>query len=263
MVLYSLDYGASLTDDYTFYKVAIYVLFTLSLLIALQNILVIVSVSYFTPKRYPFSPFMCSTSTADILQLFGPVSLSFHLYINKKADFYEDKTLCKIQSWLIIFLRMASTISILMLSIDRFLSLTAHNFYRKKWKGIFLIIIVISCWVIAAFTSSWPLIFSVDYAKPVSFSPQIYCLFSRKSLYNLVFACVQLCCILVSCICSFHATNSSRHSLFRASYSSSTGKMAVQKTRHLVHEQYNQKVSKMVAIIVGIYSFSLVPWLVC
>lgn len=252
----------SLTDDYEFYSVAIYVLFVLSLLIALENILVVVSVAYFTPKKYSFSPFICSASIMDILQFFGPVSLSLHAFITKTVTFEQDETLCKIQSWLIVFLRMSSTLSILMLSIESCLSVVEQNFHRKKWNGAFVIVIVFACWVFSAFISSWPL-FGVGDSKPASFCPHIYCLsVTKNSVYSIVFASIQLFCVGLSTACSFYATNSSKQSLFRASYSSSTGKMAVQKTRHLVQEQFNQKVSKMAALVVGIYSLCLVPWLV-
>lgn len=266
MVLFTSQGSSSLTDDQDFYSAAIFSVFILSLLIALQNLLVIASVSFYMPKNYSFSAFLFSASITDILRLFGPVSLSLHIYITKNRGALgfseQDDVLCQAQSWLITFLRMTSTLSIMLLSVDRSISLGAQNFYQKKWKGWNLVAVVLLCWIISAFFASWPMLFDLSDSKPLAFCSRIYCLYKTNSPYSLVFTCIQFSFIVASAGCIFYATNSSRQSLFRASYSSSTGKMAVHKTRHLVHEQYHQKVSKMAALVVGVYSVCLLPWLV-
>jgi hypothetical protein len=254
--------NSSLTDGDGFYTTSIFILFILSLIIAFENVLVIISIGIFTSKKYSINPFICSLSLADVLQCLGSVSISLHVYTSDRPQgFQRHFTLCKIQSWLIVFLHMVSTLSILMLAIDRNISLTKQTFYKRKWKGLLLVVIVVACWVCSAFVSSWQAL-HVGYIKPTSFCPHIYCLFTPDSNFAIIFASLHLTLILLCGVSVSYTTSSSRQSLFKPSYSSTTGKMAVEKTRNLVQEECSRKMSRMVSIVVGLYCVCHLPWMV-
>lgn len=257
----SAEHSSSLTDEPAFYTTTICVLFFLSLIIALENLFVLISVGIFTFKKYSINPFIFSLSLADILHFLGPVLISFYIYITDIPQGIQSHySLCKVQSWLIIFLHMTSMLSIVMLHMDRNLSLVKPVFYKRKWKGILLIVVVIICWLLSAFLSSWQM-FS-DVVKPTSFAPHIYCLFSPNSGFAISFASLHPFFIVICVVSVIYTTSSSRNSLFRAEYSSVTGKMKVEKTRNLVQEEYTRKMTRMVSIVVCVYCIAHLPWMV-
>lgn len=251
----------SLTDEPGFYTTSIFILFFLSLVIALENLLVLLSVGIFTFKKYSINPFICSLSLADILHFLGPVLISFYVYNSDRPQGIQQQySLCKAQSWLTVFLHMTSMLSILMLAIDRNLSLTKPTFYKRKWKGLMLVVVVIACWMLSAFLSSWQMLSEV--VKPTRFAPHIYCLFTANSSFAISFASLHLFLIVVCVISVIYSTSSSRNSLFRAEYSSATGKIRVEKTRNLVQEEYSRKMTRMVSIVVCLYCITHLPWMV-
>ncbi|XP_031568708.1 adenosine receptor A3-like [Actinia tenebrosa] len=253
--------SSSLTDQPDFYITTVFILFFLSLIIALENLLVLISIGMFIFKKYSINPFICSLSLADILHFLGPVLISLYIYISDRPQgFQQHYSLCKIQSWLTVFLQMTSMLSIVMLAIDRNLLLTKPVFYERKWKGLLLVVVVITCWMLSAFLSSWQMLSSED-VKPTRFAPHIYCLFTPSSSFAISFASIHLFFVLV-CVVSVIYTSSSRNSLFRAEYSSATGKIKVKKTRNLVQEEYTRKMTRMVSIVVCLYCASHLPWMV-
>ncbi|XP_031570960.1 5-hydroxytryptamine receptor 5B-like [Actinia tenebrosa] len=254
--------GSSLTDEPGFYTTTIFILFFLSLIIALENLLVLISIGMFTFKKYSINPFICSLSLADIFHFLGPVLISLHIYISDRPQgLQQHYSLCKIQSWLTVFLHMTSMLSIVMLAIDRNLLLTKPVFYKRKWKGLLLVVVVITCWMLSAFLSSWQMLSAED-VKPTLFAPHIYCLFTPSSSFAISFASIHLFFVVVCVVSVIYTTSSSRNSLFRAEYSSATGKIKVENTRNLVQEEYTRKMTRMVSIVVCLYCASHLPWMV-
>ncbi|EDO35093.1 predicted protein [Nematostella vectensis] len=251
--------SSNFVEDDDFRQTSVILLVVASCVIACGNGLVLIAISRFTYKTYTLNPFIASLSLGDILHL-GPAAVALYVYVTHENQGFNDLiTLCNVQAWLMVFLRMVASFSVLLIGVDRTLSLSTPKFYHFRWRGRLLYSLVLAIWIIAAFLASWPLFAGNGAITEFKDAPRIYCLFNPYGEFALFFALFNTVLVLISAVFIWSILSSSRRTLFSARFSNSSGRVLIEKRCNLAHEQCSRMMSGMAAAVIGLYCLCLAP----
>ena len=253
---------ASLSETSEIHLVVIVVLFVFSFLILAGNLLTIISILQFTKRKNTLSLLIIALSLTEVLTMLGPNAIALYMVFDKNKEFEELFTLCRVQAWLVVFLRIAESFIITLLALDR-VSLTAMpHFYHKHWKGKLFVLFVFGIWICAAFLATWPLL-SLEGFHISSDTQEIFCLFPYNSSFARFFVLFLLCLLVICCFSFYTIFSMSSKKSFNTKLSRKKD-LASSKQQIVARDVYSstKELSRMVALVVVIYFCCIIPWLV-
>lgn len=253
---------ASPSETSEIHMVVIVILLVFSFLILAENLLTIISVLQFTKRKNTLSLLIVDLSLAEVLTMLGPNAIALYTYFDKNKEFEELFTLCRVQAWLLVFLRIAESLIIALLVLDRVFLTTIPHFYHKRWKGKLFVLFFFGIWICAAFIATWPLLWLEGFHLS-SDTQEIFCLFSYNSSFARFFV-LFLSCLLVICCISFYTMFSMSNKKSFSTKLSANEESSSSKQQIVGRDVYRstKELSRMVALVVVIYFCCILPWLV-
>ncbi|KAJ7393548.1 hypothetical protein OS493_006533 [Desmophyllum pertusum] len=114
------------------------ILFVFSIFILVGNLLTIISILQFTRRKNTLSLLIVALSLTEVLNALGPNGIALYVFFDKSKDFHDLFTLCRVQAWTIVFLRIAATLIITLLGLDRVFVTALPHFTINvgNWKAI-------------------------------------------------------------------------------------------------------------------------------
>ena len=252
-----------LSETPEIHMVVIVVLFVFSFLILAGNLLTIVSVLQFTKRKNTLSLLIIALSLAEVLTTLGPNAIALYMFLDKNKEFKELFTLCRVQAWLVVFLRIAESLIITLLALDRVFLTAMPHFYHKHWKGTFFVLFFFGIWICAAFIATWPLLWLEGFHIS-SDTREIFCLFPYSSSFARFFVLFLLCLLVICCFTFYTMFGMSSKKSFSTKLSIKKDVLASSKQQIVARDVYSstKELSRMVALVIGIYFCCIVPWLV-
>ncbi|XP_041661895.1 trace amine-associated receptor 1-like [Cheilinus undulatus] len=125
------DFSYILTNSPSIICVLLYLfLFLLSLVTVCGNLLVMMSIMYFTQLHSPTNYLILSLAVADLLVgvLVFPLSMAFSL----SSCLYQEDLFCKVRSSFDVFLSTCSILNLCCISIDRYYAVCQPLTYKAK-----------------------------------------------------------------------------------------------------------------------------------
>lgn len=253
---------ASLSGTSEIHVVVIVFLFVFSFLILAGNLLTIVSILQFTKRKNTMSLLIITLSLTEVLTMFGPNAIALYMFFDKNKEFEDLFTLCRVQAWLVVFLRFAESLIITLLALDGVFLTAMPHFYHKYWKGKLFVLFFFGVWICAAFIATWPLLWLEGFHVS-SDTQEIFCLFPYNNSFARFFV-LFLLSLLVICCFSFYTMFSMSSKKSFSTKLSTNKDLASSKQQIVARDVYSstKELSRMVALVVVIYFCCIVPWLV-
>ena len=251
-----------LSETSEIHMVVIVILFVFSFLIIAGNLLTTISVSQFTKRKYSLSFLIIALSLTEVLTMLGPNAIALYVFFDKTKGFEELFTLCRVQAWLVVFLRIVESLIITLLALDRLFLTAMPHFYHKRWKGKLFVLFFFGIWICAAFIATWPLLWLEGFHVS-SDTQELFCLFPYNNSFARFFV-LFLLCLLVICCFSFYTMFSMSSKKSFSTKPSANKDLASSKQQIVGRDVYSntKELSRMVALVVLIYFCCILPWLV-
>ena len=252
---------SSLSETSKFHMAVIVVMFAISFLILAGNLLTIISVLQFTKRKSTLSLLIIALSLSEVLTMLGPNAIALYVFFDKNNEFGDLFTLCRVQAWLVVFLRIAESLVITLLALDRVFLTAMPHFYHKHWKGKLFVLFFFGFWICAAFIATLPLLWLEGF-HVTSDAQEIFCLFPYNSSFARFFVLFLLCLLIICCFSFYTMFNMSSKKSFNTKLS--TNHLASSKQQIVARDAYSstKELSRMVALVVAIYFCCILPWLV-
>ena len=256
---------ASKTETAEIHISVIVIVFVISFFILAGNLLTILSILNFTKRKNTFSLLIIALSLTEVLNVLGPNVIALYVFFDKDNDFHKLFTLCRIQAWTMVFLRIAATLIITLLSLDRVLITVLPRFYRKHWKGKLFVAFFFGTWIMAAIIATWPLLW-LDGFHVSKETQDTFCLFLYKNPFAGFFVLFLLCSLLVCCSCFFTVFSTSNKKSFSTRLAldedlGSSKQLALSFIERDAHSS-TKDLSRLAALVVAIYLCCILPWMV-
>ena len=251
-------------DSSQIQKTLIVFVFVASLFILVGNLLTIISVLFFTKQKSTFSLLLTALSLTDVLSVLGPNAIALFVSLDKSKEFRDLFTLCRVQAWMIVFLRITVTLIITLLTLDRAFIAVFPHFYRKQWKGKLFVVFFFVIWIVASFVATWPLLW-LDGFHVSKETENTFCLFEYENPFGGFFVLFLFFSLAVCCFCfriMFSKANRKSFSTKRARLDEDLG---FSKQNDIVGRDAHsdtKELSRMVALVVAIYFCCILPWTV-
>ena len=251
-------------DSSQIQKTLIVFVFVASLFILVGNLLTIISVLFFTKQKSTFSLLLTALSLTDVLSVLGPNAIALFVSLDKSKEFRDLFTLCRVQAWMIVFLRITVTLIITLLTLDRAFIAVFPHFYRKQWKGKLFVVFFFVIWIVASFVATWPLLW-LDGFHVSKETENTFCLFEYENPFGGFFVLFLFFSLAVCCFCfriMFSKGNRKSFSTKRARLDEDLG---FSKQNDIVGRDAHsdtKELSRMVALVVAIYFCCILPWTV-
>ena len=235
------------------------ILFAFSFLILVANLLTIISVLQFTNRKNTFSLLIVSLSLTEVLNVLGPNAIALYVFFDKDKGFQDLFTLCRVQAWIAVFLRVSASLVITLLALDRGFATALPRFYHKRWKGKLFVLFFFGIWMCAAFIATCPLLWLEGF-NVSSDTQGTFCLFPYNSSFARFFVLFLLCLLAICCF-SFYTMFSMSN---RKSFSTTDLDLASSKQRISARDVHmsSKQLSRMVTLIVVVYFCCILPWMV-
>ena len=236
----------------------IIVVFVISIFILAGNMLTIISILLFTKRKNTFSLLLIALSFTEVLNILGPSTISLSVFFQDEGnDFHQVFTLCRVQAWTVVFLRIAATLIITLIGLDRVLITAMPRFYRKHWKGKLFVAFFFGTWIVAAFIATWPLLW-LDGFHVSKDSQDTFCLFLYKNPFAGFFVLFLCCMLVVCCLCFCTIFNMSNKKSFNTKLAPDDD-FGSSKQRAALDDK---ELTRMAAVVVALYFCCLLPWMV-
>ena len=242
----------------------IMVLFVISIFILAGNMLTILSIFLFTKRKNSFSLLLIALSLTEVLNVLGPSAISLSVFFDEGNDFHQVFTLCRVQAWTIVFLRIAATLIITLIGLDRIFITVLPRFYRKQWKGKLFVVFLFGTWIVAAFIATWPLLW-LDGFHVSEDTRDTFCLFLYKNPFAMFFVSFLCSMLVVCCLCFCTIFSMSNKKSFSTKSATDddfgSSKQRVGLMDKDVHSD-DKQLTRMAALVVALYFCCLLPWMV-
>ena len=242
----------------------IIVLFVISIFILAGNLLTILSILLFTKRKNTFSLLLIALSLTEVLNILGPSTISLSVFFDKGNDFHQVFTLCRVQAWTIVFLRIAATLIVTLIGLDRVFITVMPCFYRKQWKAKLFVAFFFGTWIVAAFIATWPLLW-LDGFHVSEDTRETFCLFQYNNPFAVFFVLFLCFMLVVSCLCFctiFSVSNKKSFSTKLATNDNfDSSKQRVALMDRDVHSD-DKQLTRVAAVVVALYFCCLLPWMV-
>ena len=251
-------------DSTQIQKILIVFVFVASLFILVGNLLTIISVLFFTKQKNTFTLLLVALSLTDVLSVLGPNAIALFVSLDQSKEFRDLFTLCRVQAWMMVFLRIAATLIITLLTLDRAFITVFPHFSRKQWKRKLFVVFFFGIWIVASFVATWPLLW-LDGFHESKDTENIFCLFEYKNPFGVFFVLFLSFSLAVCCFCFciiFSTANRKSFSTKRArldeDLSSSKQNDIVGRDAH----SDTKELSRIAALVAAIYFCCILPWTV-
>lgn len=253
---------ASLSEISKIHMVVIVVICVFSFLILAGNLLTIISVLQFTKRMSTLSLLIIAVSLTEVLSMLGPNGIALYMFFDKNKEFGDLFTLCRVQAWLVVFLRITESLVITLLALDRVFLTAMPHFYHKHWKGKLLVLFFFGVWICAAFIATLPLLWLEGFHVSND-AQEIFCLFPYNSSFARFLVLFLLCLLVICCFSLYTMFSMSSKKSFSTKLSTSKD-LASSKKQIVARDVYSStnQLSRMVALVVVIYFCCILPWLV-
>ena len=236
-------------------------LFVLSIFILLGNLLTTVGLLLFTRRRNTLSLLISALSFSEILDVLGPGAVVLYVYFDRDMNFYERFTLCRLQAWLIVFLRITSSLLITLMGLDRIFAFSFPQFYQQRWKGKIPTAVVLAIWIFAAFVATWPLLWLEGYRLSRD-GLNASCTFPYNGVFAAIFVLFLFLFLSFSLFCFCSICVPANKESFSTTKSLSHGTMSIPIQQVTKRANNARKLSRMVALVIVVYSLHILPWMV-
>lgn len=252
-------------DSSQIQKILVVFVFVASLFILVGNLLTIISVLFFTKQKNTFTLLLIALSLTDVLSVLGPNAIALFVSLDQSKEFRDLFTLCRVQAWMTVFLRIAATLIITLLTLDRAFITVFPHFSRKQWKRKLFVVFFFGIWIVASFVATWPLLW-LDGFHVYEETENIFCLFEYENPFGVFFVLFLFFSLAVCCFCFciiFSAANRKSFSTKRARLDEDLGSSTRQydivgKDAH----SDTKELSRIAALVVAIYFCCILPWTV-
>ncbi|XP_041661892.1 trace amine-associated receptor 1-like [Cheilinus undulatus] len=139
------DFSYILTKSPSIICVLLYLfLFLLSLVTVCGNLLVMISIMYFTQLRSPTNYLILSLAVADLLVgvLVFPLSMAFSL----SSCLYQEDLICKVRNSFDVSLSGCSILNLCCISIDRYYAVCQPLTYKAKINHHVTVVMILISW---------------------------------------------------------------------------------------------------------------------
>ncbi|XP_053343426.1 trace amine-associated receptor 1-like [Clarias gariepinus] len=253
------------TDYHLEVRVLLYILFiTFSVITVIGNLLVIITVVHFSQLHTPTNYLILSLAVADLLV--GGVVMPPSMMRSVETCWYLGSTFCKIHSSLDVTVCSASIINLCIISLDRYYAVCHPFLYHIKMTPTTIRLMIIVCWSISAATG-FGMIFL-----------ELNILGSEEFYYN-TFLCEGACTIFQTKVAAivlpmFTFYIPALIMLFvyvKIFYTAKRQARAIQSTNSQMKttkekvgiSKSERKATKTLAIIIGVFLTSWVPYFTC
>ena len=240
------------------------ILFVFSIFILVGNLLTIISILQFTRRKNTLSLLIVALSLTEVLNALGPNGIALYVFFDKSKDFHDLFTLCRVQAWTIVFLRIAATLIITLLGLDRVFVTALPHFYHKHWKGKLFIVFFFGVWLCATFIATWPLLWLEGFH--ISSDTQgTFCLFPYTNSFAKFFVLFLVCLLVVCCFSFYTIFSMSSKKSFSTKLATDVSLVSTSSKQQIVTRDGHtstKDLSRMVALVVLIYFGCILPWVV-
>ena len=252
-------------DSSQIQKILVVFVFVASLFILVGNLLTIISVLFFTKQKNTFTLLLIALSLTDVLSVLGPNAIALFVSLDQSKEFRDRFTLCRVQAWMMVFLRIAATLIITLLTLDRAFITVFPHFSRKQWKRKLFVVFFFGIWIVASFVATWPLLW-LDGFHVSEETENIFCLFEYENPFGVFFVLFLFFSLAVCCFCFciiFSTANMKSFSTKRARLDEDLGSSTRQDdiVGRDAHSD-TKELSRIAALVVAIYFCCILPWTV-
>ena len=252
-------------DSSQIQKILVVFVFVASLFILVGNLLTIISVLFFTKQKNTFTLLLIALSLTDVLSVLGPNAIALFVSLDQSKEFRDRFTLCRVQAWMTVFLRIAATLIITLLTLDRAFITVFPHFSRKQWKRKLFVVFFFGIWIVASFVATWPLLW-LDGFHVSEETENIFCLFEYENPFGVFFVLFVFFSLAICCFCFciiFSTANRKSFSTKRARLDEDLGSSTRQ--HDIVGRDAHsdtKELSRIAALVVAIYFCCILPWTV-
>lgn len=238
------------------------ILFVFSFLILAGNLLTIISILQFTKRKNTFSLLIIALSLTEVLNVLGPNGIALYVFFDKDKGLQDLFTLCRVQAWISVFFRVAASLIITLLTLDRVFATSLPRFYHKRWKGKLFVLFFFGIWICAALIATCPLLWLEGFHVS-SDTQEAFCLFPYNSSFARFFVLFLLCLLTICCFGFYTMFSMSNKKSFNTKFTTNIDLVSSKQqiVARDVHTSTKQ-LSCMVALVVAIYFCCILPWMV-
>ena len=249
----SIETTSSSTDLYNkSCNTAIIVVFVLfSTFSVIVNLFAVVSIARHSPISI-CTLLVCLLSSIELLNAFACGATSLYSYLKTSENFESSSMLCNFYAWLYVAFRIAATLIVTFLVLDRVLLSLKPPFYVKQWSSFRTRWIVpLSVFIVSVILASFPFADSSYTTSPDG--GRFHCLFTYDgsfAVFYIVFHFVQslACFVAIPWVISREEKVDARLSVLLV------GEMVVyRKGNDVVKIRESLKISRLIGSLVVLY----------
>ncbi|KAM9496050.1 trace amine-associated receptor 1-like [Clarias gariepinus] len=246
-------------------RLFLYILFSISCLITVfGNLLVIITVLHFRQLHTSTNYLILSLAVADLLV--GGVVMPPSMIRSVETCWYLGSTFCKIHSSLDVTVCTASVINLCIISLDRYYAVCHPLLYHSKMTPSTIRFMIVVCWGISAFVGFGMIFLELNILGNEKFyysnvHCEGACMVFQTKVAAIVFPMFSFYMPAVIMLCVYIKILRTAQRQARAIQSTNAqSKKADEKSSMSKSER---KATKTLAIIVGVFLTSWVPFYVC
>ncbi|XP_046729909.1 trace amine-associated receptor 1-like [Silurus meridionalis] len=246
-------------------RILLYILFsTSSLITVIGNLLVIITVIHFRQLRTSTNDLVLSLAVADLLV--GGIVMPPSMIRSVETCWYLGSTFCKIHSSLDVTVCTASIFNLCIISLDRYYAVCHPLLYHSKMTPTVIRFMIVVCWSISAATGFGLIFLELNILGNEEFYYNNFvcegtCMVFQARVGAVVFSmlCFYLPSVIMICVYVRIFQIAQRQA--RAIQSTNAQmKTAEEKARMSKSER---KATKTLAIIMGVFLSSWIPYFTC
>ncbi|XP_047017309.1 trace amine-associated receptor 1-like [Ictalurus punctatus] len=261
----SLNKSCLKTDYPLEVRVLLYILFsTSSLITVIGNLLVIITVVHFRQLRTSTNYLILSLAVADLLV--GGIVMPASMIRSVETCWYLGSTFCKIHSSLDVTMCTASILNLCIISLDRYYAVCYPLLYHSKMTPTTIRFMIIVCWGISAVIGFGMIFLELNILGNEEFYYNNFlcegaCMVFQTKAAATVFPmfCFYIPAVIMICVYVKILRTAQRQARAIQSTTAQT-KTAEEKAGMSKSER---KATKTLAIIVGVFLTSWVPFFIC
>ncbi|XP_058249064.1 trace amine-associated receptor 1-like [Hemibagrus wyckioides] len=244
-------------------RILLYILFsTSSLITVIGNLLVIITVVHFRQLRTSTNYLILSLAVADLLV--GGIVMPPSMIRSVETCWYLGSTFCKIHSSLDVTVCTASILNLCIISLDRYYAVCHPLLYHSKLTPTTIRFMIVVCWSISA-VLGFGMIFlelsSLGNEESYNFLCEGACMIFQAKAAAIVFPmfCFYIPAVIMLCVYAKILLTAQRQA--RAIRSTNAQMKTVEEKGGMSKSE--RKATKTLAIIVGVFLTSWVPYFIC
>ncbi|XP_058249097.1 trace amine-associated receptor 1-like isoform X2 [Hemibagrus wyckioides] len=246
-------------------RVLLYILFsTSSLITVIGNLLVIITVVHFRQLRTSTNYLILSLAVADLLV--GGIVMPPSMIRSVETCWYLGSTFCKIHSSLDVTVCTASILNLCIISLDRYYAVCHPLLYYSKMTPTTIRFMIVVCWSISVSVGFGMIFLELNILGNEEFYYNNFvcegtCMVFQAKVGAVVFSmlCFYIPAVIMLCVYMKILLTAQRQA--RAIQSTNAQMKTVEEKAGMSKSE--RKATKTLAIIVGVFLTSWVPFFIC